>query len=83
MSRALRGWLPYNEEDTKQVVHAEKLDVGIDLLDFCLQSQNGDHIPPPAGAAHLFKLTTMVRLCQVCPTSCQSALGPFQPAASM
>jgi hypothetical protein len=33
---------PYDEEETKEIVHVEKLDVGLDLFDFWLANQNSD-----------------------------------------
>lgn len=35
---------PYDEEETKQVAHVEKLDAGLDLFDFWLQNQNSDQV---------------------------------------
>lgn len=35
---------PYAEEETRQIVHLEKLDVGMDLFDFWLQHQNSDQV---------------------------------------
>lgn len=35
---------PYNEEETKEVVHVEKLDAGIDLFDFWQANKNSDQV---------------------------------------
>jgi hypothetical protein len=33
---------PYDEENTREVVHVEKLDAGLDLFDFWIANQNSD-----------------------------------------
>jgi hypothetical protein len=35
---------PYDEEDTDQVVHLEKLNAGLDLFEFWLEHQNSDQV---------------------------------------
>ncbi|GAA5628241.1 hypothetical protein Brsp05_03537 [Brucella sp. NBRC 12953] len=35
---------PYDEEETNQVVHIEKLDAGFDLFEFWLKNQNSDQV---------------------------------------
>lgn len=45
---------PYDEEETKQVVHVEKLDAGLDLFDFWLKNQNSDQVSTRRPEPRLF-----------------------------
>lgn len=45
---------PYDEEETKEVVHVEKLDAGLDLFDFWQANQNSDQVSDRNPEVRLF-----------------------------
>lgn len=45
---------PCDEEETKQVVHVEKLNVGLDLLECWLKNQNSDQVSARRAEPRIF-----------------------------
>lgn len=49
---------PYDEEETREVVHIEKLNAGVDLFDFWQENQNSDQISDRTPEPRIFSAAT-------------------------
>ncbi|TVV74751.1 hypothetical protein [Sphingomonas solaris] len=47
---------PYDEEETREVVHIERLDVGLDLFDFWQANQNSDQVSNRSPEQRMFSV---------------------------